>query len=125
MDKIMTMGKSSWKSWPRSAAKPSREPGSLAGPYASGAPAIFIDQVARLGPPGGHHRLGVGDDEFGLLNIERLKRDGVDVSAIHVIKEATRGSAFVTYRKDGERDFIFNIATARGQLNSAHVTQLR
>ena len=56
------------------------EPGPLVGPYPSGAPAIFIDQVAKLGQPCG--MIGcVGDDDFGLLNVERLRADGVDVSA--------------------------------------------
>ena len=37
-----------------------------------GAPAIFIDQVAKLGHPCGI--IGcVGDDDFGWMNIERLK----------------------------------------------------
>ena len=59
------------------------EPGTLVGPYPSGAPAIFIDQVARLGQPCG--MIGcVGDDDFGLVNFERLRADGVDVSAISV-----------------------------------------
>src|SRR5476649_872706 len=94
-----------------------REPGTLIGPFASGAPAIFIDQVAKLGSPCA--MIGcVGDDDFGILNVERLRADGVDVSGIAVIKTATTGSAFVTYREDGERDFIFNIAnSASGQLS--------
>jgi tagatose kinase len=94
-----------------------RRPGTLIGPYASGAPAIFIDQVARAG--GRCAMIGcVGDDDFGALNVERLRADGVDVSGIAVIKTATTGSAFVTYREDGERDFIFNIAnSASGQLS--------
>jgi sugar/nucleoside kinase (ribokinase family) len=100
-----------------------REPGILKGPYASGAPAIFIDQVARLGHAAGI--IGcVGDDDFGLLNIERLQRDGVDVSTIHILKQATTGSAFVTYRREGERDFIFNITnSASAQLSDAHVSE--
>lgn len=51
----------------------------------------------------------VGDDDFGWLNIERLKQDGVDVSAIRVHEDAVTGSAFVRYRTDGQRDFVFNI----------------
>ena len=98
-----------------------REPGVLKGPYASGAPAIFVDQIAKLGLPVGI--IGcVGDDDFGLMNIERLRRDGVDTTAIHVIKQATTGSAFVTYREDGERDFVFNIVnSAASHLSAAHV----
>jgi sugar/nucleoside kinase (ribokinase family) len=94
-----------------------RQPGTLIGPYASGAPAIFIDQVAHVGSRCA--MIGcVGDDDFGALNVERLRTDGVDVSGIAVIKTATTGSAFVTYREDGERDFIFNIAnSASGQLS--------
>ena len=84
------------------------EPGALMGPYPSGAPAIFIDQVARLGQPCG--MIGcVGDDDFGVLNVERLRADGVDVSAIGVHRDAPTGSAFVTYQTNGERHFVFNI----------------
>src|SRR3954463_945640 len=62
-----------------------RRPGTLMGPYASGAPAIFIDQVAKSGSPCAI--IGcVGDDDFGVLNVERLRADGVDVSGISVIK---------------------------------------
>src|SRR3569623_52968 len=92
------------------------EPIDLVGPYPSGAPAIFIEQVARLGNPCAI--IGcVGDDEFGHLNLDRLRRDGVDVSAITVHPQAVTGSAFVRYREDGQRKFVFNIAqSANGQL---------
>lgn len=84
------------------------EPISLVGPFPSGAPAIFIDQVARLGQPCG--LIGrVGDDDFGHLNVERLRRDGADVSAIAIDPDRPTGSAFVRYRADGARDFVFNI----------------
>ena len=85
-----------------------RAPLALVGPYPSGAPAIFIDQVARLGHPAGMISC-VGDDDFGRLNLERLRHDGVDVSAIRVLPGHATGSAFVRYREDGERDFVFNI----------------
>ncbi|MCJ8519767.1 sugar/nucleoside kinase (ribokinase family) [Pseudorhizobium tarimense] len=92
------------------------EPMPLVGPFPSGAPAIFVDQVARLGGAAGIIS-AVGDDDFGRLNIERLKRDGADVSAIEVLPDAPTGSAFVRYRADGERDFVFNIArSASGQI---------
>ncbi|ASV88609.1 pfkB carbohydrate kinase family protein (plasmid) [Ochrobactrum quorumnocens] len=80
----------------------------LIGPFASGAPAIFIDQAAKMGQPCGIVS-AVGNDDFGTLNIERLQRDGVDVSAIGIHPTAATGSAFVRYRPDGNRDFIFNI----------------
>ncbi|MBE7213195.1 MAG: sugar kinase [Gluconacetobacter diazotrophicus] len=85
-----------------------REAQALRGPYPSGAPAIFIDQVARLNHPCGLISC-VGDDDFGRLNIERLRADGVEVDAIAVDPDGTTGSAFVRYRADGERDFVFNI----------------
>lgn len=81
----------------------------LVGPFPSGAPAIFIDQVAKLGGTCGIVS-AVGDDDFGRLNVERLERDGVDVSAIAVLPDMPTGSAFVRYRPDGARDFVFNIS---------------
>ena len=102
-----------------------RAPGRLVGPFPSGAPAIFIDQVARL-----EHDAGiigcVGDDDFGWLNIERLRHDGVDTSAITVMKQAVTGSAFVTYDQAGERHFIFNITnSASAHLSASHVSATR
>ncbi|WP_313200535.1 sugar kinase [Rhizobium sp.] len=91
------------------------EPQSLIGPFPSGAPAIFIDQVARLGSPAGIIS-AVGEDDFGRLNIERLKRDGADVTAIEILPDMPTGSAFVRYRKDGARDFVFNIAKSASGL---------
>jgi len=85
-----------------------REAQPLTGPYPSGAPAIFIDQVACLGHPCA--MIGaVGDDDFGALNLDRLRADGVDVSAIAVHPGASTGSAFVRYREDGGRNFVFNL----------------
>lgn len=84
------------------------EPVKLIGPYPSGAPAIFIDQAARFGQSAA--MIGcVGDDDFGRVNLNRLRRDGVDVSAIRIDPEAVTGSAFVRYRADGSRAFVFNI----------------
>ena len=86
-----------------------REPVGLVGPYPSGAPAIFIDQCARIG--GSAAMVGaVGDDDFGRVNLERLARDGADISAIAVDPDYPTGSAFVRYRPDGSRDFVYNIA---------------
>lgn len=87
---------------------PLNEPGLFKGPYPSGAPAIFIDTVARLGHSAGILG-GVGDDDFGKCLIDRLEKDGVDVS--HVLKSQTcaTGAAFVTYFSDGSRKFIFHM----------------
>lgn len=83
-------------------------PIALTGPYPSGAPAIFIDQAARLGQLCGIVSC-VGNDDFGRLNLDRLRRDGVDVSAVAIDPDRPTGSAFVRYRPDGARDFVFNI----------------
>lgn len=86
-----------------------REPIALTGPFPSGAPAIFIDQVARMGQPCAILST-VGDDDFGRINTDRLRADGVDVSAVGLSRDRPTGSAFVRYRADGSRDFVFNIA---------------
>jgi len=94
-----------------------REPVTLRGPFPSGAPAIFIDQVGRLGQPCGLIA-SVGDDDFGWVNIDRLRTDGVDVSAVRIDPDLATGSAFVRYRESGERDFVFNIRhSAAGQID--------
>jgi tagatose kinase len=86
-----------------------REPGSLLGPYPSGAPAIFVDQVARLGHPAA--LVGrVGNDDFGHLALDRLRGDGVDVDGVQVDGDRATAVSFVRYREDGERDFVFTLA---------------
>lgn len=92
------------------------EPQALVGPFPSGAPAIFVDQCGRFG--GAAAMVGVvGDDDFGRINTQRLARDGVDISAVTVDPDLPTGSAFVRYRNDGSRDFVFNIAaSAAGQI---------
>jgi sugar/nucleoside kinase (ribokinase family) len=85
------------------------EPGPLVGPFPSGAPAIFVDQCGRLGQPCGLIA-AVGDDDFGTLNLDRLRASGVDVSAVAVHPGVPTGSAFVRYHEDGGRSFVFNIA---------------
>lgn len=96
-------------------------PQALTGPFPSGAPAIFCDQAAHLGQPVALVS-AVGDDDFGRLNVDRLRRDGVDVSGIAIDPDRPTGSAFVRYRTDGSRDFVFNIKhSACGQLNGGEV----
>jgi sugar/nucleoside kinase (ribokinase family) len=86
-------------------------PGTLLGPFPSGAPAIAIDQAAMMGA-----RTAIiakiGADDFGLLNKNRLKQDGVDVSHIIETQDNVTGAAFVTYFEDGGRKFIFHFAHA-------------
>ncbi len=82
--------------------------GNFAGPYPSGAPAIFADQAARTG--GSVALIGcVGKDDFGTLNLDRLQSSGVDTSHVRRHPELPTGSAFVTYAEDGSRSFVFNI----------------
>jgi tagatose kinase len=121
--KIMTLGEILVEIMATEPGQSFRAPGRLVGPFASGAPAIFIDQVARLGHAAGI--IGcVGDDDFGWLNIERLRQDGVDTSTITVLKDAVTGSAFVTYNQAGERHFVFNITnSASARLSASHVSE--
>ncbi len=93
-----------------------RRPGTFAGPYPSGAPAIFIDQAARMGASTA--MLGcVGPDDFGRCVLDRLSRDGVDVGRIRAVPDVATGVAFVSYNSDGSRGFIFHMGnSAAGRL---------
>ena len=78
------------------------------GPYPSGALAIFIDTVGKLGLKCGF--IGtVGDDDFGKLILERLSRDNVDTSKIKIINNISTGLAFATYFNDGSRKYLYYI----------------
>lgn len=79
------------------------------GPYPSGAPAIFLDQAARMGA---HTQMigGVGADGFGRSVLQRLKSDGVGVDGVQVSPDLSTGVAFVSYYDNGERDFIFHLS---------------
>lgn len=87
------------------------QPIALTGPYPSGAPAIFASQAARLGQPCAMIS-AVGRDDFGGMQLARLAADGVDISAIATHPDLPTGTAFVRYRPDGARDFVFNIRHA-------------
>lgn len=78
------------------------------GPYPSGAPAICIDQAARVGANAQIFG-SVGADNFGVALIERLRTNGVETSGISEIKNKTTGVAFVSYFEDGSRTFIFHL----------------
>jgi len=86
------------------------------GPFPSGAPAIFIDQVARLG----HEAAFIGAagaDDFGKCLVDRFEQDGVDARYVSRIEELATGCAFVTYFSDGSRRFIFHMGnSAAGRL---------
>ena len=85
-----------------------RETGEFTGPYPSGAPAIFIGQAAKMGGSTGIISV-IGNDDFGRINTDRLKKDGVDVSQVSVSEGKTTAVAFVVYQESGSRDFIFTI----------------
>jgi sugar/nucleoside kinase (ribokinase family) len=111
MTKVLTVGEILVEIVATTRGEGFRDAQPLIGPFPSGAPAIFIDQVGKLGTPCAI--LGrVGDDDFGQLNLERLRADGVDVSGIEIAPGESTGSAFVRYREDGSRVFVFNIANA-------------
>lgn len=85
--------------------------GILLGPYPSGAPAIAIDQVGRMGKKCAIIAK-VGKDDFGKLNLDRLSDDGVDITQIIQTDMNSTGTAFVTYFENGERQFIFHFTHA-------------
>jgi len=85
-----------------------RRVGPFSGPYASGAPAIAIDQAARVGARTKIYG-SVGEDAFGGSLLERLSTDGVDVSAVQRLEDRTTGTAFVSYFSNGSRTFVFHV----------------
>lgn len=85
-----------------------RQIAEYSGPYPSGAPAIFLDQAARMGAQT-EMIGGVGDDGFGQSVLNRLKSDGVGTRGVTVNSDRTTGVAFVSYYDDGSRDFIFHM----------------
>lgn len=90
---------------------PLYQPCEFIGPFPSGAPAIFADQVARLG----HSAAiigAVGNDDFGKCILERLSSDGVSTKHVKVVDELATGVAFVAYFGDGSRKFIFHFGNS-------------
>ncbi|MFP4250655.1 MAG: sugar kinase [Armatimonadota bacterium] len=91
--------------------EPLDQPGTFAGAFPSGAPAIFTDQCALLGRSAGF--IGaVGDDDFGSMNIRRFNDHGVDTTWVAVVDEVSTGCAFVTYFSNGDRRFLFHIGNS-------------
>ncbi len=92
------------------------------GPYPSGAPAICIDQAARLGAFTQIYG-GVGKDKFGIALIDRLTANAVDVSGIQMVPDKSTGVAFVSYYTDGSRTFIFHLNnTAADAITTEQIT---
>ncbi|MBZ4655733.1 MAG: PfkB protein [Thermoanaerobacter sp.] len=123
MPKVITIGEILVEIMTKNKNQEFLKPGELIGPYPSGAPAIFIDQVQRMGISSGIISK-IGNDEFGILNKNRLYNDGVDVSNIKIVDEYTTGTAFVTYFEDGSRKFIFHLGhSASGYLNEDDISE--
>jgi sugar/nucleoside kinase (ribokinase family) len=60
----------------------------------------------------------------GIINIDRLQHSGVDTSQIRVLDAQTTGVAFVTYKDNGDRDFIYHIGNAAcGDINADYVSE--
>jgi len=102
---------------------PFDRPGDLVGPFPSGAPAIFIDTMAKLNAKCGF--IGtVGKDDFADCIIERLKRDNVDTSRIIKLDGVTTGTAFTAYFSNGSRKFIYHMKDAApGRFSPEHIDE--
>ena len=75
-------------------------------PAPGGAAANVAVGLARLGTPSAF--MGkVGDEPFGHLLADVLRREGIDIAAIRFDSRARTALAFVTLTKEGERDFLF------------------
>jgi sugar/nucleoside kinase (ribokinase family) len=95
--------------------------GTFAGPFASGAPAIFAVAAARLGYP--VRFIGsVGQDAFGRLLRRRLQHESVDAAGLQTSFGHATGVAFVAYNLDGSREFVFHLChSAAGALSAEQV----
>ncbi|KAI7745901.1 hypothetical protein M8C21_005529 [Ambrosia artemisiifolia] len=71
-----------------------------------GAPANVACSISRLG--GSAAFIGkVGKDEFGFMLADILKKNGVNAEGVLFDEHARTALAFVTLKKDGEREFMF------------------
>ena len=96
--------------------QPLNQPGPFVGPYPSGAPFIFAVQAARLGLESA--AIGsIGADAFGECLLNQLEADGVVADGVKRLADQTTGVAFVAYRADGARDFVFSLG-AGGHITS-------
>jgi len=95
--------------------QPLSAPGEFVGPFPSGAPAIFADAAARLGVSTGFIGV-VGSDAFAQCICDRLSHDGVDTTHIRHAAGYTTGIAFVSYRHDGSRSFLFHLPQSAAAL---------
>jgi sugar/nucleoside kinase (ribokinase family) len=115
---LLTFGEALVEVMRTTVGDPLNRPGTFTGPYPSGAPFIFAVQAARLGAQVG--AVGaVGADAFGVCLLDQLRADGVDVRGVHVLETHTTGVAFIAYRHDGSREFVFHAKhAAAGQIGA-------
>lgn len=107
MAEIWTMGETLVEIMRTEEDKPLNETALFSGPYPSGSSAIMISTVARLGHSCGIIS-GVGNDGFGECMLNRLKKDGVDVSKVLVDPDGSTACAFVGYDHNGDRKYLFH-----------------
>ena len=113
---ILTIGEALVEVMRTDIDQPLDQPGPFTGPYPSGAPFIFAVQAARLGMKTA--AIGaVGADAFGDCLRDQLIADGVSVLGLRRIAGQATGIAFVAYKADGSRDFVFSLG-AGGQLST-------
>jgi len=108
---LISMGEAVVEIFRKDVDVPLDDIGDFVGPYPSGAPAITIDTMAKLGARSAFVAT-VGKDSFGNTLIKRFADDGVDTSQIIKLDEAMTGIAFTSYKSNGDRNFIFNFKTA-------------
>jgi sugar/nucleoside kinase (ribokinase family) len=70
-----------------------------------------------LGVPSGFVGV-VGADDFGECVVGRLRADGVDTAHVRTAPGYTTGIAFVAYRGDGSRKFVFHLPQSAAALLS-------
>ncbi len=108
MPTIVTIGEALVEIMRTERDRPLSRPALFSGPYPSGAPAILASCAARLGA-----RVGlvatVGQDAFGECIRERLVADGIDCAALALRPDLLTAIAFVAYRSDGSRSFVFHL----------------
>lgn len=107
MAEVWTMGETLVEIMRTEVDSPLNETALFSGPYPSGSSAIMISTVARMGHSCGIIS-GVGKDGFGECMLNRLKKDGVDVSKVLVDPNGSTACAFVAYDHNGDRKYLFH-----------------
>jgi len=120
---LVSLGEAVVEIFRKEADKPMDSAADFVGPYPSGAPAITADTIARLGAPAAFVGT-VGKDAFAECVRGKLKRDGVDISALVGVDRVMTGIAFTSYYSDGSREFIYNFTTAApAEFCEAHIDE--